>query len=88
MLVTVASRQLDPLGDGSMKPATHVKVTISARDGEVVREEVVSVYQTVAQFKACLHEWFSIPVQNMRLWYCDQVGYKFIQRSKSTVPMG
>jgi len=65
--------QLDPLVDVSMKPATHVKVTISARDGEVVREEVVSVYQTVAQFKACLHEWFSIPVQNMRLWYCDQV---------------
>ena len=64
---------LDPLVNVSMKPDTHVKVTISARDGEEVREEVISVYQTVAQFKAHLHEWFKIPVQNMRLWYCDQV---------------
>lgn len=69
--------QLEPLVNISMKPETRVKVTIA--DGrqpvteEVVREEVISVYQTIAQFKAQLHQWFQIPVQNIKLYYCDQV---------------
>ena len=33
-----------------MKPATHVKVKICHKEDNV-REEVISVYQTVAQFK-------------------------------------
>ena len=69
--------QLDPLVNVSMKPDTHVKVTISAKDEAEVREEVISVYQTVAQFKNQLHDWFHIPVQNMRLYYCDQVTKTF-----------
>ena len=65
--------ELDPLVNISMKPDTHVKVTISAKDETEVREEVISVYQTVAQFKSQLHNWFGTPIQNMRLYYCDQV---------------
>jgi hypothetical protein len=38
-----------------------------------VREEVINLKQTVAQFKGLLHQWFSVPTQNMKLYYCDQV---------------
>ena len=41
-----------------------------------MREEVINLYQTVAQFKSLLHEWFQVPPQNMRLYYCDQVMVK------------
>lgn len=41
-----------------------------------MREEVINLYQTVAQFKSLLHQWFSVPTQNMRLYYCDQVMVK------------
>ena len=34
---------------------------------------MISVYQTVAQFKAQLNQWFNVPTQNMKLYYCDQV---------------
>ena len=34
----------------NMKPTTHVKVKICHKEDNV-REEVISVYQTVAQFK-------------------------------------
>ena len=64
--------QLDPLVNINMKPETQVKVEISHKEEEV-REEVISVYQTVQQFKALLHQWFDVPTQNMRLYYCDQV---------------
>ncbi len=40
---------------------------------EDVREEVISLYQTVTQFKSLLHQWFNVPMQNMKLYYCDQV---------------
>jgi hypothetical protein len=49
---------------------------ISHKDDEV-REEVISLYQTVAQFKALLHQWFDVPMQNMKLYYCDQVNKDF-----------
>merc|ERR1739848_869586 len=58
-----------------MEPATHVKVKISYKD-ESTREEVINLYQTVAQFKSLLHQWFQVPPQNMRLYYCDQVMVK------------
>ncbi len=45
---------------------------ISHKDEEV-REEVISLYQTVQQFKGLLHQWFDVPMQNMKLYYCDQV---------------
>ena len=38
-----------------------------------MREEVINLKQTVAQFKGLLHQWFSVPTQNMKLYYCDQV---------------
>ena len=59
-----------------MKPDTHVKVTISAHQETEVREELIPVYQTVAQFKVQLNQWFHIPIQNMKLYYCDQVRQK------------
>lgn len=64
---------LDPLVNVSMKPDTHVKVTISAHQETDVREELIPVKQTVGQFKAQLNQWFHIPIQNMKLFYCDQV---------------
>ena len=48
---------------------------ISHKDEEV-REEVISLYQTVQQFKGLLHQWFDVPMQNMKLYYCDQVTFK------------
>ena len=54
-----------------MRPDTHVRVTVA--HGEVAREEVIKVYQTVQQFKATLHGWFGVPTQNMKLYYCDKV---------------
>jgi hypothetical protein len=63
---------LDPLINLDMEPATHAKVKISHKDDNV-REEVISLYQTVAQFKTQLNLWFNVPTQNMKLWYCDQV---------------
>lgn len=63
---------LDPLVNVNMKPATHVKVKICHKEDNI-REEVISVYQTVAQFKAQLNQWFNVPTQNMKLYYCDQV---------------
>ena len=63
----------DPLVNVSMKPDTHVKVTISAHQEAEVREEIIPVKQTVGQFKTQLNQWFHIPIQNMRLYYCDQV---------------
>ena len=50
---------------------------ISHKDEEV-REEVISLYQTVQQFKGLLHQWFDVPMQNMKLYYCDQVTFKTI----------
>ena len=67
---------VDPLVNVSMKPDTHVKVTISAHQETEVREELIPVYQTVAQFKVQLNQWFHIPIQNMKLYYCDQVRHK------------
>ena len=61
-----------------MKPDTHVKVTISAHQETEVREELIPVYQTVGQFKAQLNQWFHIPIQNMKLYYCDQVRHDTI----------
>ena len=54
-----------------MRPDTHVRVTVA--HGEVAREEVIKVHQTVQQFKATLHGWFGVPAQNMKLYYCDKV---------------
>lgn len=54
-----------------MSPDTHVKVKVCHK--EEVREEVIKVYQTVQQFKALVHQWFEIPPQNMKLYYCDKV---------------
>ena len=54
-----------------MRPDTHVRVTVA--HGEVAREEVIKVHQTVQQFKATLHGWFGVPTQNMKLYYCDKV---------------
>ena len=51
------------------------QVKINYKD-DTVREEVISLYQTVAQFKSLLHQWFRVPPQNMRLYYCDQVMVK------------
>ena len=68
----------DPLVNVSMKPDTHVKVTISAHQETEVREELIPVYQTVGQFKAQLNQWFHIPIQNMKLYYCDQVRHETI----------
>lgn len=34
------------------------------------------MYQTVAQFKSQLHQWFNVPTQNMKLYYCDQIMVK------------
>ena len=45
---------------------------ISHKDDNV-REEVINLYQTVAQFKSLLNQWFNVPIQNMKLYYCDQV---------------
>jgi len=64
--------KLDPLVNINLSPDTHVKVQINHKDEEV-REEVISLYQTVQQFKTLLHQWFDVPVQNMKLFYCDQV---------------
>ncbi len=61
---------LDPLVSINMRPSTHVRVKISHK--ESLREEVIRVYQTVQQFKALLHQWFSVPPQNQKLYYCDQ----------------
>lgn len=66
---------LDPLVNVNMEPATHAKVKIAYKEDNV-REEVINLYQTVAQFKSLLHQWFSVPTQNMRLYYCDQVMVK------------
>ena len=55
----------------NMRPDTHVRVTVA--HGEVAREEVIKVYQTVQQFKATLHGWFGVPTQNIKLYYCDKV---------------
>jgi len=66
---------LDPLVNVDMEPATQVKVKIIFKE-ENVSEEVINLYQTVAQFKSLLHEWFQVPPQNMRLYYCDQVMVK------------
>ena len=63
----------DPLVNVSLKPDSHVKVTISAHQETEVREELIPVHQTIAQFKAQLNQWFHIPIQNMKLYYCDQV---------------
>ena len=71
--------ELDPLVNVNLKPDTHVKVTISMGE-EHTREETISVYLTVREFKSQLSQWFNIPVQNMRLYYCDQVG---VDSSKS-----
>ena len=68
----------DPLVNVTMKPDTHVKVTISAHQETEVREELIPVYQTVGQFKAQLNQWFHIPIQNMKLYYCDQVRHETI----------
>ena len=68
----------DPLVNVTMKPDTHVKVTISAHQETEVREELIPVYQTVGQFKAQLNQWFHIPIQNMKLYYCDQVRHDTI----------
>ena len=38
-----------------------------------MREEVINLKQTVGQFKGLLHQWFGVPTQNMKLYYCDQV---------------
>jgi len=62
---------LDPLVKVDMRPSTHVKVKISHK--ELLREEVIKVYQTVQQFKGLLQQWFAIPPQNMKLYYCDKV---------------
>ncbi len=62
---------LDPLVSIDMRPSTHVKVKITHK--ETLREEVIKVYQTVQQFKALLHQWFQIPPQNQKLYYCDKV---------------
>lgn len=64
--------QLDPLVNVSMEPATHVRVKICYKEDQV-REEVISVYQTVQQFKTQLNLWFKVPTQNIKLFYCDQV---------------
>ena len=69
----------DPLVNVSLKPDSHVKVTISAHQETEVREELIPVHQTVAQFKAQLNQWFHIPIQNMKLYYCDQVSYTCIK---------
>ncbi len=69
-LVSVHGR-LDPLVSIDMKPSTLVKVKISHND--FLREEVIKVYQTVQQFKALLHQWFKVPPQNQKLFYCDKV---------------
>ena len=71
---------IDPLVNVSMKPDTHVKVTISAHQETEVREELIPVYQTIAQFKAQLNQWFHIPIQNMKLFYCDQVNNSVIMQ--------
>jgi len=73
--LTAIHGHLDPLVNVDMEPATHVKVKISYKD-ESTREEVINLYQTVAQFKSLLHQWFQVPPQNMRLYYCDQVMVK------------
>ena len=66
--------RLDPLVNIDMKPDINVNVKVCHKD--VMREEVIQVYQTVQQFKAQLQKWFSIPPQNMKLYYCDQVRIK------------
>ena len=66
--------RLDPLVNVNMAPDLHVRVTIAHKDTS--REEVIKVYQTVQQFKATLQTWFGVPPQNMKLYYCDQVGRK------------
>ena len=82
----------DPLVNVTMKPDTHVKVTISAHQETEVREELIPVYQTVGQFKAQLNQWFHIPIQNMKLYYCDQVRndtiYVDILYNKNILQMG
>ena len=75
-LVSVHGR-LDPLVNIDLQPATHVSVTITHKDGR--REEVLNVYQTVAKFKQQLQQWFAIPPQNMKLYYCDKVRKYFIR---------
>ena len=50
-----------------------LQVRISHKDE--TREELISVYQTVQQFKVLLNQWFDIAPQNMRLYYYDEVGY-------------
>ena len=62
---------LDPLVNIDFAPATHVTVKVVHK--EVSREEVIEVYQTVAQFKQKLHAWFDMPTQNMKVYYCDKV---------------
>lgn len=70
-LVAVHGR-LDPLVNFDMQPSYHVKVKVCHKE-DSVREEVINLKQTVAQFKGLLHQWFSVPTQNMKLYYCDQV---------------
>ena len=68
---------LDPLVNVDMEPATHVKVKIVHHNkDDSTREEVINLYQTVAQFKTQLHQWFNVPTQNQKLFYCDQVMVK------------
>jgi len=66
-----AHGRLEPLVKIDMRPSTHVKVKISYK--EALREEVIKVYQTVQQFKGLLQQWFGLPPQNMKLYYCDKV---------------
>ncbi len=65
---------LDPLVNVDMEPTTHVKVKICYKD-EQSREEVISLYNTVQEFKTQLHQWFGIAPQNIKLYYCDQVSH-------------
>jgi len=70
-LVEIHGR-LDPLVNVDFEPNYHVKVKVCHKE-DSMREEVINLKQTVAQFKGLLHQWFSVPTQNMKLYYCDQV---------------
>lgn len=61
---------LDPLVNVDLRPEVMLRVKIYHK--EEVREEMVTVRQTVKQFKQLLHTFFSISPANMRLWYYDQ----------------
>jgi len=61
---------LDPLVNVDLRPEDTVKVKVYYK--EEVRDESVSVKQTVKQFKQLLHSFFNIAPANMRVWYYDQ----------------